>query len=181
MGGGEVNLRAGVDWAGRSGIKSKKYNCMIFKIDETTIEIVAEQNGLRISSNHGDYSFTLMGNAQQLKSLIGRNYPIVKDHYWSKSGSKIELKDIQMLSAKILLNPSVINQLWVNIYGDKRYREEEFLERFYNDPIAYDLIISYFKHKDLGGYTWECAILLDMTIEEVLAYEKRRQAFWDMW
>ncbi len=48
-------------------------------------------------------------------------------------------------------------------------------------PTAFEMIIKYFKKKDSDRYKDYSTILLRMTLEELIAFEKNREEFHKMW
>jgi len=150
---------------------------MTFDIDDNLNIDVQEENGsLRLSTRVGCY---LVRNQtyKETKSVIKKNYGIVKDYYQGKANSLITEIDLESFSLKIVLNYFYMYNMWRTMYKREKNRDLTFLPKDFEHPTTSYLIINYFQRKYPNNYTDKCELLLNMSSDRFLEYMRFKKQF----
>ncbi|WP_295801185.1 hypothetical protein [Mucilaginibacter sp.] len=144
--------------------------------DNLNIDLQLENGGLRVITKIGSY---LVRNQtyEETKSVIEKNYKIVKDYYQGKANSLITEIDLENFSLKIVLNYFYMYNMWRTMYKREKNRDLTFLPKDFEHPTTSYLIINYFQKQYPNNYADKCELLLNMSSDRFLEYMRFKEQF----
>lgn len=149
---------------------------MTFNIDHIIVRIDNEVNGIRLTTETENL---LLQNQTfiETKSVIEKNYKIVKEYFQDKMSATITETDLENFSLKIVLHFFYMYNLWRTMYKKEKNRDLTFLGKDFKHPYTSYHIIDYFKNKYPDNYMDKCETILEMTSEQFKDYLISKEQF----
>ena len=154
---------------------------MKYTIDNNEIELLVEDEWIRIKTNSGVNLPFRNQTIKEIKETIEKNYHIVKDHYYQKVQDSITTKDLDLVSLRIVLYYFHIYNNWRTMYKREKNRDLTFLYKDFDHPSTWYEIINYFKKTYPDDYATKCQILLHLTPDKFQDLDTRKEQFDNMW
>jgi hypothetical protein len=153
-----------------------KADYMTFSIDHIIVRIDNEVNGIRLTTETENL---LLQNQTliETKSVIEKNYKIVKEYFQDKMSDTITETDLENFSLKIVLHFFYMYNLWRTMYQREKNRDLTFLDKDFKHPYTSYHIIDYFKNKYPDNYADKCETILEMTSEQFKEYLISKEQF----
>lgn len=151
---------------------------MNFQIDDIEVNLEYENDSLRFRTVNGDYSLQYQ-TFKETKEIVSGNFEIVRRYYGLKCQGKVPYADLNQISIKIVMNYFYMYNMWRRVYKKERNRDLKWLDKDFDNPTTYDIIISYLKKKYPSDYQTACELLLSMSAENFIKYEKNRNDFYN--
>jgi len=150
---------------------------MTFNIDNNlNVDVQLEDGSFRLITRIG-YQVVHNQTYEETKSVIEKNYKIVKDHYRGKINALITEIDLENFSLKIVLNYFAMYNTWRTMYKREKNRDLTFLQKDFEHPSTSYIIINYFQKQYPDNYADKCELLLNMSGEQFLEYMKFKEQF----
>ncbi|MEO6978890.1 MAG: hypothetical protein ABI113_10950 [Mucilaginibacter sp.] len=150
---------------------------MTFNIDnDLSIDVQGENGSLLLITRIGS-QVVHNQTSEETKSVIEKNYKIVKDYYRGKTNPLITEIDLKNLSLKIVLNYFSMYNMWRTMYKREKNRDLTFLPKDFEHPTTSYLIINYFKKQYPDNYADKCELLLNMSSDQFSEYMKFKRQF----
>ena len=151
---------------------------MIFNIEGIKVELTENQYGLRLNALEDEYP--LPGQTlEETREMVTKNFGTVKEKFGKASSNAIPDAELHEVCLGIVLYYFYLYNSWKRQYEKEKDRDLGFLETDFKHPYTYDRVIQYFKRRYPNDYAVKCAALLELTAEQVLAYEAQRRDFYD--
>ena len=154
---------------------------MQLSFENLLVEIQQQGNDVKVLI---DSNSTLLMNqdVQQVAEQLRSNFDIVFSNYLNlANASKEEMnkEDLVLISLSITAHYLYMYNMWRHMYKYEHNRTLKFDKKDFNTPDTHDLIFYYYKMKYPSDWQRKAAVLVNMTNEEVQAYYKRREQFYD--
>lgn len=150
-------------------------------IENIDIILTIEGNNIRVRSDKENILLANQ-NIDNIVNLINHNFILVKNHYLCfarNTKDLFDLKDICQLSLSIVLHFLYLYNSWREMYKKQEYKDLKFDEKDFENSTTHDIIIHYFKCKFPEDWEIKSAVLLNVGLEELKAYYKDREAFYN--
>jgi hypothetical protein len=149
---------------------------MNFTIDNITLTIETERNGIRLKTDIENW-FIPNQTIVETETIIKKNYRIVKEHYQSKIGEYITESDLEFVSFNIVLHYFQMYNHWRTLYKREKNRNLTFVEKDFEHISTSYHIIDSFKRKYPENYSEKCESMLGMNKEQFTEFEKKKKQF----
>lgn len=150
-------------------------------IENLTVNLVAEEAGVRIKSDVGNI-LLVNQDIDNVVELIRSNFKIVEKHYEqlvNRTDEIINMLDIYYVSLSIVLHYLYLYNFWRTNYKKQENRNLKFKEEDFNHPSTHDIIFHYFRLKYPTSWKVQSAVLLGIGLDEVERYYKEREEFYN--
>lgn len=149
---------------------------MTFNLDTIKVNIGEEDNGIRLTTE-GENWFIPRQTLEETKTILDKNFKIIKEHFLDKVGPVITESDLNNVCLKIALRYFQMYNHWRTMYKRETNRDLTFLQKDFEHPYTSDTIVDYFKKKHPDNYVSQCEIMLNMTTEQIREYVIRKEQF----
>ncbi len=151
---------------------------MVFYIEKIEIDLTENKYGLQLNTAHG--TTPLPGQTlDSAMDTIQKNFETVKEHFSKTASDTIPIDELHEVCLKIVLHYFYLYNTWKYSNEKEKDRDLAFLNKDFDHPNTYDIIIQYFKNKYPKDYAVKGAILLKKTSDELLRYEYNRDEFYN--
>ncbi len=135
-----------------------------------------ENNGIRLTTDDENW-FIPRQTLEETKTIIEKNFEIIRNHFHDKMGEIITEADLNNASLKIALHYFQMYDHWRTMYKRETNRDLTFIQKVFEHPYTSDAILDYFKNKYPDNYIMKCEVMLNMTTEQVREYVIRKDQF----
>jgi len=152
-----------------------------YKIENITFSLYDENNKVVVKSPEKSVSL-FNQSIDNVSKLIDNNLKIVSGHYKlmvSNVRQEFEISDIFRLSFSIVIHYLYMYNLWRNTYKKQENKDLTFDVKDFDNPSTHDIIFNYYKSKYPTDWETKSAALIGITIDELKAYYKNRQNFYN--
>ena len=147
-----------------------------FYLDNVKVNISEENNGIRLTTIDENW-FIPDQNLDETKTIIEKNFRIIKTHFHDKLGKIVTEADLSNISLKICIYYFQMYNHWRSMYKKERNRDLTFIQNDFDHPSTSDTIVDYFKSTYPENYISKCEVMLNMTSEQVKNYVIRKEEF----
>lgn len=151
------------------------------KIENITLSLSIEGDSVRVKSDKEDIILCNQ-NINSVSEIIKHNFNEVRNHFKimiDKPEESFDFEDVYRVSIEIVLYYFYIYNAWRSIYKKQENKDLTFNEKDFNNSATHDMVFNYFKTKSPNDWEEKCAILLGMELDELKAYYKTREAFYN--
>jgi hypothetical protein len=151
------------------------------KIENITLGLLGEGANVRVKSNKENLILSNQ-NIDSVAELIQYNFDVVVNHYKlmiDREKKEFDLKDINFISISIVLHYLYMYNSWRVMYKKQENKDLRFNEKDFSNPSTHDIVFNYFKTKYSNDWEEKCAVLLGMELNELNAYYKTRESFYN--
>lgn len=151
------------------------------KIENITLGLLGEGANVRVKSNKENLILSNQ-NIDSVAELIQYNFDVVVNHYKlmiDREKKEFDLKDINFISISIVLHYLYMYNSWRVMYKKQENKDLRFNEKDFSNPSTHDIVFNYFKTKYPNDWEEKCAVLLGMELNELNAYYKTRESFYN--
>ncbi len=151
------------------------------KLGNITLSLLSEDYNVRIRLGKEDILFANQ-NVDTVAVLVENNFNVVINHYKlmiDKGQKEFNFEDISFVSISIVLYYLYMYNSWRTLYKKQENKDLKFYEKDFSNPSTYDIVFNYFKAKYSNDWEAKCAVLLGMKLDELKAYYKTRENFYN--
>jgi hypothetical protein len=151
-------------------------------IEIIRMTLIRENDGVRVKSGTED---VILPNQtiDQVARIIHNNFYVIKTYYESKIPGHLkdryDLQDIDHITISILLHYLYMYNAWRKMYKKHANKELRFDRKDLDNPSTHDIVFSYFRMKYPNEWREKCSVLLGMSVADLSAYYKTREAFYN--
>jgi hypothetical protein len=149
---------------------------MTFNLDNIKVSISDENSGIRLTTEDENWLIRRQ-TLDETKTIIEKNFKIIKTHFQDKLGEVITEADLSNVSLKIALRYFQMYNHWRTMYKRETNRDLTFIQKDFEHPYTSDTIVDYFKNRYPDNYVNKCEVMLNMTTEQVRKYVIRKEQF----
>ena len=149
---------------------------MTFNLNNITVNISDENNGIRLTTDDENW-FIPRQTLDETKTIIEKNFEIIKDHFHFKVGTVITQLDLGNVCLKIALNYFQMYNHWRKMYKRESNRDLTFIQKDFNNTGTINIVIGYFKNKYPSDYEDRCVAMLGMTNTELREAVIRKEQY----
>lgn len=135
---------------------------MTFNLDNIKVNISDENNGIRLTTENENW-FIPRQTLDETKTILDKNFKIIKEHFLDKAGTVITQLDLNSTSLKIALNYFQMYNHWRTMYKRETNRDLTFIQKDFDNTDTINIVIGYFKNKYPADYENKCEVMLGMT------------------
>lgn len=151
------------------------------KIENIVLYLSDENNSVRVKSMD-DNVILCNQDIEVVLQLIEYNFYTVSSHYKSivnNSKGGVDFGDINRVSIAIVLYYLYTYNQWRNTYKKQENKDLRFNKEDLDHPSTHDVVFRYFKTKYPDDWEKKSSILLEMNIDDLRAYYKTREEFYN--
>lgn len=146
------------------------------------MELIEEDNSVRLKSREFDYLFTNQ-SGKQLIELVRQNYVEVFKALTERANRKPEVnlqtKELSEVSLEITLYNIFIYNQWKNNYRKMHLDGSDFAIKNLDRTDTIDTLIKYFGQNCIENWQEKCAVLSGMSVDQFMHFYSERQKFYN--
>ena len=152
------------------------------RLENIILNLSNENDGVRVKSENENIILSNQA-IRNISNIIVNNFKVIKSYYESKIPVDLtyafNLFDIHHISVSILLNYLYMYNSWRKMYKKHENIDLRFNTKDFDHPSTHDIILNYYKAKYPREWEDKCSILLGMDLDQLRAYYKNREAFYN--
>lgn len=133
-----------------------------FDLDNIKVNIVDENNGIKLTTKDENW-FIPKQTLTETKSVLEKNFNIIKEHFLDKAGTAISRTDLNNVCLKIALRYFQMYNHWRSMYKREANRDLTFLQKDFDNTDTIHTVIGYFQNTHPDNYEEKCEVMLGMS------------------
>jgi hypothetical protein len=152
---------------------------MSFGIGSINIAVTSDGTGIRLQTD-SENILLVDQSFEVIEPIVLQNFDIVRKQYQRNAAALLSDNELDELAIKIAFSYLALYNTWRTVYPKEKDRDLTFLPKDFDSPMTYDLVTAYIRKKFPKDYREKCAVVIGISVEEYMSYEKARQEFIDI-